>query len=366
MKEMEKLSMASSRKIIMLGPSLSSKGGIASVVHGYQQLGLFDRYPILFIETQIEGGRFGKLSTMILALLKVTYMLLLGRVSVIHVHVARWNSFWRKSLFFCLARVFRCPYIIHIHSGGFPDFYHSDCNVTGQFWIRSCLNSADKVVVLTSPMSKWLKSISPHVSITKVPNFIDLPLPLAVDLDVEVEQGLILFLGRFTQEKGVFDLLDAMALLKTRGLYFKLVLAGDGELDLITSKITALGLTGFVEMPGWLDGDRKINLLRRAQMFVLPSYTEGLPMGILEAMAMGCPVIASNVGGVPDQIQAGISGVLVEPGNVVALADAMNQLLIDSELGKKYAAMAKLKIEDCFSPAAMLPIMDDLYQFYLR
>ena len=355
--------MASNRKIIMLGPSLSSKGGIASVVHGYEQLGLFDRYPILFIETQIEGSRFAKLSTMIFALLKVSYMLLLGRVSVVHVHVARWNSFWRKSLFFCLSRVFRCPYIIHIHSGGFPDFYHSDCNAVGQFWIRCCLNGADQVVVLTSPMSQWLKSVSQCVSITKVPNFIDLPLPPAADLDIE--QGLILFLGRFTQEKGVFDLLDAMALLKARGLHFKLVLAGDGDMDLIASKITALGLTAVVEMPGWLGEDHKLNLLRRAHMFVLPSYTEGLPMGILEAMAMGCPVIASNVGGVPDQIQENVSGVLVEPGDVAALANAIDRLLVDSEQGKKYAAMAKVKLADCFSPAAMLPIMDDLYQPYL-
>jgi glycosyltransferase involved in cell wall biosynthesis len=362
---MEKLSMASNRKIIMLGPSLSSKGGIASVVHGYQQFGLFERYPILFIETQVEGSRFAKLSIMVIALLKVSYMLLLGRVSVVHVHVARWNSFWRKSLFFCLARVFRRPYIVHIHSGGFPDFYHSDCKSVAQYWIRSCLKSADQVAVLTSPMSNWLNSISPRMAITKVPNFIDLPPPFATNIKSANEQRVILFLGRFTKEKGVLDLLDATALLKTKGLNFTLVLAGDGERDLIESKITALGLTGVVEMPGWLEGDRKANLLRRAQIFVLPSYTEGLPMGILEAMSIGCPVIASNVGGVPDQIQQGISGVLVEPGNVVALADAMNQLLVDSELGEKYAAVAKLKVEACFSPTAMLPIMDDLYQPYL-
>ena len=356
--------MARPREIVMLGPSLSSKGGIASVVKAYQQLGLFDRYPITFIATHVEGSRVIKLCRRGAAFVELAFMLLLRRVCVVHVHVARWNSFWRKSLFFMLARVFNIPYIVHIHSGGFPDFYERDCSPVAKRVIRSFLNRAAKLVVLTSPVAIWLDYISKNKNIFQIPNFIDTNIPPRVGNSLKSKR--ILFLGRLTEEKGVFDLLDAAAILQRRGIDFELVLAGDGDRKAVTRTIESLGLVGCVNLPGWLVGSAKLDMLLSAQIFVLPSYVEGLPMGILEAMAAGCPIVAARVGGVPEQVEDLVSAVLIEAGDVSELASALNKLLVDVELCQQYGAAAKLRVKEKFSPEAMFPLMAELYEPYLE
>jgi glycosyltransferase involved in cell wall biosynthesis len=115
-------------------------------------------------------------------------------------------------------------------------------------------------------------------------------------------------------------------------------------------------------MLGWVSGAAKDRELMQATIYVLPSYAEGLPMGVLEAMAVGTPTIATTVGGIPDAIENGVSGFLVEPGDVDALAARIEQLLADAGLRERFAAAAYAKVASDYGTQRVLAQVEELYK----
>ncbi|HVL76715.1 MAG TPA: glycosyltransferase family 4 protein, partial [Noviherbaspirillum sp.] len=162
--------------------------------------------------------------------------------------------------------------------------------------------------------------------------------------------------------KGTYDLLRAVARVVKTHPDLKLVLAGDGEIERVRREVVRLGLTSHVEVLDWVSGRRKEALLERAAIYVLPSYCEGLPMSVLEAMAAGLPVVTTPVGGVPEAITDGLEGRLVVPGDVDALCEALDALLSQLELRRQMGQAARAKIETTFSATCVLPQLEQLYR----
>ena len=137
--------------------------------------------------------------------------------------------------------------------------------------------------------------------------------------------------GRLCEQKGQIVLLQAAQLLLKRGVHLELVLAGDGEMRRdIEELIRECGLGESVRITGWISGEQVLRELQAARALVLPSFAEGLPVVIMEAMALGRPVISTFVAGIPELVQAGENGWLVPAGDVEALADAMQACLESS------------------------------------
>ena len=130
--------------------------------------------------------------------------------------------------------------------------------------------------------------------------------------------------GRLCEQKGQLLLIEAAHRLAARGVDFKLVLAGDGELrSEIENLIGRYKLENQVRITGWISGDEVRKQLLAARALVLPSFAEGLPMVIMEAMALKRPVISTFVAGIPELVHPGEHGWLVPAGDVEALADVM-------------------------------------------
>jgi len=357
---MAKLWMMKNKKIVMIGPSINSKGGIASVVLNYMDAGLFDKFSIDYLASHVEGGKFTKLWVALSTGLNFVYLLLTGQVAFLHAHVARWNSFWRKSVFMLLCHLFSRPYIIHIHSGGFIAFYENDCNDFQRKLINFFLKHAAKVIVLTNETSRWALSVSHHNKVEVLANFIQ--QDVNSNKVKAREKGRVLFLGRFTEEKGIYDLLEVLPDLLVKIPEIKLILCGEGDSDSVNEKIASLEMKDHVELLGWVTGDDKLKELYSAQVFVLPSFVEGVPMGVLEAMQSGCPVVATTVGGIPDQIENGVQGILYEAGDQRALRVAMEAVLTDVVLAERMGQQGMLTIKRKFSAAAVMPKLESIYK----
>jgi glycosyltransferase involved in cell wall biosynthesis len=133
--------------------------------------------------------------------------------------------------------------------------------------------------------------------------------------------------GRLSTEKGQRVLLEATARLLAEGVELELVLVGDGdERPGLEKRIRTLGLAGSVRITGWADRERVREEIESARALVIPSFSEGLPVVAMEALALGRPVIATQVGGVAELIETGVTGWLVAPGSVGALLDAMREV----------------------------------------
>jgi glycosyltransferase involved in cell wall biosynthesis len=126
-------------------------------------------------------------------------------------------------------------------------------------------------------------------------------------------------------------------------------LAGNGPVPKYRAEAASMGLADRVFLPGWQSADQVKALLAEADIFVLPSQHEGLPMAILEAMAGGVPVIATPVGAIGDAIRDGQTGLLVPPGDVGALAAALARLLDNAGLRHTLATNARARFEAMFT-----------------
>jgi glycosyltransferase involved in cell wall biosynthesis len=136
--------------------------------------------------------------------------------------------------------------------------------------------------------------------------------------------------GRLCEQKGQLILIEAAHLLKLRGVDFELVLAGDGEMrDAIEALVFRYELQGRVRITGWIAGEQVRDEILSARALVLPSFAEGLPVAVMEAMALSRPVITTFVAGIPELVQEGEHGWLVPSGDVEALMHAM-QVCLDT------------------------------------
>lgn len=347
------------KSIVMLGTGFDTMGGVSAVVNVYRAAGLFDRFSIRYLATHADGGKLKKLMAMVRAWFSLLFELLAGRVSILHVHVASRASFWRKSLFFLLAFVFRVPAILHLHGGHFAMFYGDECGPLRQRFIRYVFNRSAYVVVLSAGWRIWVNSISNNANVVTIFNPVVMPAePIPW---TGRHQGEVLFLGRLGQGKGSYDLLEAAARVAPAHQSLRLKLGGDGELVATAERAAQLGIGDKVDVLGWVTGSDKARYLAGSYIYALPSYAEGLPMSVLEAMAAGLPVLTTPVGGIPEAITDGVEGFLVKPGDIDTLARRLQSLLDDDDLARRMGAAARAKVASTFSSSAVLPALEQIY-----
>ena len=347
-------------QILMIGPAPTGRGGMASVIDVYMSQGLFEAWPVRFLPTHREGGRILKLWTGIYAFAAVLWSLLRRRVAALHIHVAQRTSFFRKAIFAGLATVFGTPFLFHMHGSEFREFYAGASTAT-RLLIRWVLRRAWAVISLSESWRAWVLSVEPRAKVIVIYNPIAVGNPVARAAE-EVGHPNILFLGRLGQRKGIYDLLQAMVWLLEKLPGAQLVCGGDGEIEEVRAKAAALGIANNVSVVGWVTGAAKQELLQHASVYVLPSYNEGLPMAILEAMAAGIPVVASDVGGIPDAIDNGVDGFLVSPGNAEQLGNCLESLLIDPDLRRRIGLRGQLKARQKFAAAVIFENLGQVYR----
>lgn len=145
-----------------------------------------------------------------------------------------------------------------------------------------------------------------------------------------------LFMGSIGPRKGAFDLIVALGRLKSRGCVFPVWIAGyeerEGDLPKAQIQLEELHLAESCKLTGAVLGEKKAELFEKTNLFILPSYNEGLPMAILEAMTAGMAVVSTPVGGIPEVVRDGYNGFLVQPGNIDALAEKLEILVRDPKL----------------------------------
>jgi glycosyltransferase involved in cell wall biosynthesis len=347
----------SARKyLVMLGTAFDTKGGVSSVVNVYRQHGLFERWPILYLATHCDGSAIRKLIRVVRSLMTFVVVLGGGRVEIVHVHASSWVSFWRKSVFILLAYVAHRPVIFHLHGGNFDSFYESMGGLRKRL-IRFVIDRASHIIVLSSQWKSWMAGVSCNKQLSCLYNPVAIPLVSSAAR----EPFCLLFLGRMSRDKGIYDLLEVVAVLSRRYPQLRLFCGGDGEAEQVSAVAQRLGISGVVQVLGWVVGDAKDKFLATAGILVLPSYFEGLPMSVLEAMAAGIPVVTTRVGGIPDAVDDGVDGFMVEPGDRIALETALEKLLADRQLQAKMGDSARQKVLEKFSADVVMPQLERIY-----
>lgn len=194
-------------------------------------------------------------------------------------------------------------------------------------------------------------------------------VPNAVDLDlfkpskVKSNEPLFVWVGRFVPEKGLLYLIKAIELVVSKYKDAKFVLVGDGPVLLsIRKMVNKSRLNRNVKFTGFLDSKSISNILSKATAFVFPSLKEGMPKAVLEAMASGLPIIASNIPGVNEVVKDKYNGLLVPPRNHHALAETIINIINDKGLVVKLGINARKTVETNHSWDLIINMLESIYE----
>jgi glycosyltransferase involved in cell wall biosynthesis len=318
--------------------------------------------PGLEIRVIDSYGRHGAVwmpARFVLACLALAGACLIGRADIVHIHMAHYGSALRKGIMVLIARACGARVVLHIHGSRFDTFCDALPSPLHRLLV-AVLRQADRVVVIARPWQRYVESLGiASQRIVLIHNG-------APDVGARTRRTdgpvALLALGELGPRKGTDTIVAALATPDLRGRPWRAVLAGDGAVDAYRGAIAAAGLADRIALLGWVDSDRAHALLREADILLLPSHKEGLPLAILEAMAAGLAIVTTPVGGIPDAITDGETGLLVPPGDTAALAAAIRRLIGDAGLRASLGARARARYLESFTMTAAFGKLLRLYQ----
>jgi glycosyltransferase involved in cell wall biosynthesis len=338
--------------VVMLGDSITQSGGIATLqklIIKYAATDLqIDRIATRDLDSKLTRELFFARSMVLLI-----WRLLSKKTDLVHIHIAHGGSILRKAIIASIAFTFRKPVLMHAHGAEFHLNYANSPQPI-QRLMQKIFNQCHGWIALTS---FWQDFYISTLGLDPQKVFVLLnptELPSQIPQRLDSPKIKLVFLGNIGERKGTFDLIEAFAKLPVHlRNSAELSIAGDGKIAQAKELADRLNLGERVNFLGLIDAHDRDLLLEHADIYVLPTYNEGLPLALLEAMSWGLPVITTPVSGIPDVVQDRQNGLLVNPGDIQQLTDRL-QLLIENEalrlsLGKAARATAATLDVDHFS-----------------
>lgn len=340
-------------KVLVVATSRKTRGGITSVIRAHEQGQQWAQFHCHWVQTHQDGISLRKLGYFIGAL--IDFCCRLPFYDIVHIHISEPISALRKIPFFVLSKILGKKTIIHFHSFS-PEttilgtrrsvykylFTHADCVIVlSEFWkeiiIKKLPVNYNAIRVLYNPCQKFL-----------------------FDKDVEAQMW-ILYAGTLNERKGYKDLIKAFALIAKKYPDWKIIFAGNGEIEEGKNLAKKLGISAQTEFMGWITGDMKTKVFQQSSIFCLPSYAEGFPMAVLDAWACGLPVITTPVGGIPDVAQDGKNMLLFTPGDTNALAAKMDLMIRDVSLRRAIGEESVKLSQTIFNIKTINERLGDIY-----
>ena len=334
-------------------------GGISAVVQYWSKyIENLQYYP-----TFKEGSNISKLFVFFKSVLALKWRLLKDKnIKILHAHTAAGTDFKRTAIMVNIAKQSGLKVILHSHASSFKDYYR-DSDEKMKRWIREVLNKADILIVLSESWKAYFIGIGiPKEKIVILHNITAYPQVIEKKEDSKVR---LLFMGEIGPRKGVFDLLAAIRNHKDEleGEIEVRIGGNKNEVQLLAA-IKDYNIEKFVHFEGFVSGEKKIELLNWANVYVLPSFNEGLPISILEAMSYKMPIISTPVGGIPEVVDDS-NGILVEPGNSEQIYKAILTYVHDAGLIAKQGEESYKKVQT-YMPNYVLNHLKRIYEDLLE
>jgi glycosyltransferase involved in cell wall biosynthesis len=374
-----------SRKILMVGPFPPTVGGITTYINTIIGSHLQNKYsfipftisrPTIGIAKNSDGYSviydigiiimIKSLMTTMYHIIKFPFVLLVYNPNIIHIHTTDYWQFWESSFYVFISWSFRKKIILHIHATSFNDFY--DVGNKTKYYINKILSFIDLLILLSKEQKRFFKKIINENKILEMPNFVDsnvyYPNNRSFDTDDVIK---ILFIGgEEAKRKGIYDIVKSMPHVISQINKVTFIFIGRFNADRIIDIIGKHKLDSHVDFRGYVKDEEKRTILKNADIFLLPSYAEGLPIAILEAMSSGLPIITTKVGSIPEVIQNGENGYLINPGDYMALADKIVLLSKNYDVRKKMKSNNIKKIRETYDIKILIKNVEEVYNNFSK
>lgn len=338
-------------RVLIIATSKNTRGGITSVVKAHATGKYWKKYHCKWIETHRDGNSFRKLWYLFSALLQ--YIVLLPFYNIVHIHIATTQSAKRKQLFLYPAKWMRKKIIFHFHPSNEKFLFESN----NQILYKRLFSQADLILVLSEQWKRWIKEA---LGITEHVEVLYNPCPKVNRRD-DIRENYILFAGTIIPRKGYADLIKAFALIAEKYSNWKVVFAGNGEIENAKRIAKDCGISQQTEFLGWVKGEKKEEVFQKASIYCLASDGEGFPMGVLDAWAYGIPCVVTPVGGIPDIVKDGVNGLIYPVGDIKELASKLDLLICNENLRKSIVKETDKYVNNDFNVSVINKKLGEIY-----
>jgi glycosyltransferase involved in cell wall biosynthesis len=336
-------------KVLVFGPYQppTVACGISSAIRAFSGSRVGEHYDVEIVSTfrpDRNRGLTERLAYGVCRLAGTFVRTMWARAEIVDIYSASGRSLLSHAAVLFGARLAGRPALLRIHGG---DFYGAFQRASSpqRALIRAILRAATRVIVLSESWRRKVLSIEPRVAIEVVPNSIDCKALSGAGARPSREPRRILFLANFSEQKGHFEALEALRQLAPKFPNVTLALAGadrePGMRQRLEHESKRSGILRHIEFLGTISAEAKEKALFDADILILPSHMENMPVSVMEGMAAALPVVATTVGALEDMIDDGKTGCLIEPGNADALAQRLDMLLRDAALCRRIGHSAR-------------------------
>lgn len=352
--------------VLVLGPHLGAISGVSAHLHSLLRSCLQEQYVLEHFMVGNEGrGEKGLARWLRLAVspLSLAAAIRRRRPAILHVNSSlNAGAFWRDLAYMLVARLHGVRIVCQIHGGKLPQAFLGRAGIAHAL-LRRLLALPDALVVLAEAEQSAYREFLPRQRVLLIPNSIDCSALGGARTAANEDAPLrMIYLGRLAREKGLEELVAGLADARRQGARATLTIVGSGSDEgWLRSEVSRLGLESIVTFAGAAFGEAKARLLRSTDVFVLPSYSEGLPFALLEAMAAGNGVIATRVGAIPDVVIPGVHGTLVPPRDTAALATAIARMAANRPALARMQKACAARIASGYSLERLAARFGDLY-----
>jgi glycosyltransferase involved in cell wall biosynthesis len=352
--------------VLLLGPSREAISGVTTHLNGLLGSRLASRFDLVHFQVGSEGRQEGlaaRLARLALSPFALAAAIARHGAALVHINTSlNAKAYWRDFAYLLAARLCGARVLYQVHGGVWETFARK----SGVFaaLLRRMLRWPDAVVVLSREQLDAMRAAAPEQSVELVPNGIDCGPYLRYNRPApEPEAPLrLIYIGRLAPGKGLLETIEALRLACAKGIRARLVIAGSGpEEPRLRQYVREAALMREVSFVGAAFGEHKARLLAQADALALPSYTEGLPYSLLEAMAAGVVPIVTPVGAIPDVVADGELGLMVAPRDAGAIAQAIAKLAADRILLARMSAACRKHIGAAYSIERVARDFSQLY-----
>lgn len=337
--------------VLVIATSRKTRGGITSVIKAHQTGEQWQKFHCKWIETHRDGNPIRKLWYLFSAILQ--YLFLLPFYDIVHIHIATTQSAKRKQLFFYPAKWMKKKIIFHFHPSN-EKFLFEPYN---QKLYKKLFSQADLILVLSEQWKKWLEE---SLGITEHVEVLYNPCP-RVNRREDIRENNILFAGTIIPRKGYGDLIKAFAKIAKKYPNWKIIFAGNGEIENAKKIASEYGISNQIVFPGWINGKKKEETFQKASIYCLASDGEGFPMGVLDAWAYGIPCVVTPVGGIPDIIKDEVNGLIFPVGDIDTLASKLEKLITNKDLRTKIVKETDKYVNNEFNVSSINQKLGQIY-----
>ncbi|MDF0543245.1 glycosyltransferase family 4 protein [Sphingobium sp. H39-3-25] len=358
------ISSTKTKAIFIVAPDGQAGGGMGQVKDYILRAGgdAAGRYAFVPLITRDGKGAVYSLWLLALCILSIWKSALTGHAALVHVHMGDFGSAGRKGLIVLASRLVGVPTVLHFHAVSMEPWY-ARANGIVRWALRQPFRAATVVVVLGERFRRWMVEeldVDP-AKIDILHNGVANRKAMSFTRGGGNRPVEILFLGNLIERKGVSDLIAALAMLPPDLGDWHVSFAGGGDLDHYRQLAGSNGIADKVSFLGWVDREGALDLLERADILALPSYEEGLPLVILEALGAGVPVLCTPVGSIPEVLTDGDDALFCNPGDRPAMAACLARLIADPALRDELASAGSALFERQFSLEAFQNALFDIY-----